>query len=240
MDRRRFLPTYHYEDTTDGVLLDSAGKPLRDYKVCGNSVQSGTPTPEAPVEIESVGDKTDDGKYKVPIKVNSETINIYLDEPLRKVGDMADYIDFKNGRVVRNTQAVTLTSGKAYAYVYSGMNGIRFDSTLQEGGNRYSGYSTHSNKIYMKAQQGEMWCGANGNTSVYWIGIVDLLGLTTINEFKAWLNSQEIPVKVVCPRTTPILEQIELPTIPTAKGTCNVVVDAEIQPSGVSWQYYRT
>ena len=58
MDRRRFLPTYHYEDNTDGVLVESVGKPLRDYKVYGNSVQNGTPTPEAPVAIESVGDKT--------------------------------------------------------------------------------------------------------------------------------------------------------------------------------------
>lgn len=30
-----------------------------------------------------------------------ETCNIYLDEPLRKVGDAADYIDFKTGKVVR-------------------------------------------------------------------------------------------------------------------------------------------
>lgn len=58
MDRRRFLPTYHYEDNTTGLLEDSVGKPLRDYKIYGNSLQNGTPTPETPVEIESVGDKT--------------------------------------------------------------------------------------------------------------------------------------------------------------------------------------
>lgn len=58
MSRRRFLPTYHYEDNTTGLLEDSVGKPLRDYKIYGNSLQNGTPTPETPVEIESVGDKT--------------------------------------------------------------------------------------------------------------------------------------------------------------------------------------
>ena len=31
---------------------------LIDYKIYGNSVQNGTPTPEAPIEVESVGDKT--------------------------------------------------------------------------------------------------------------------------------------------------------------------------------------
>lgn len=32
---------------------------LVDYKVYGNSIQDGTPTPDAPIEIESVGDKTE-------------------------------------------------------------------------------------------------------------------------------------------------------------------------------------
>jgi hypothetical protein len=35
----------------------------------------------------------------------STTTNIFLDEPLRKVGDYADYIDFKNGKVVRKVKA---------------------------------------------------------------------------------------------------------------------------------------
>ena len=34
--------------------------------------------------------------------VEPKTINIYLDEPLRKIGDYIDYIDFANRRVVRN------------------------------------------------------------------------------------------------------------------------------------------
>ena len=33
--------------------------------------------------------------------MNPITTNIYLDQPLRKVGDVADYIDFKNQKVVR-------------------------------------------------------------------------------------------------------------------------------------------
>ena len=34
--------------------------------------------------------------------------NIYLDEPLRKVGDYADYIDVQNGKVVRNVRNIKL------------------------------------------------------------------------------------------------------------------------------------
>ena len=40
------------------VLKHSKGRKLIDYKIYGNSIQNGTPTPEAPIEIESVGDKT--------------------------------------------------------------------------------------------------------------------------------------------------------------------------------------
>lgn len=58
MDRFRMLPSYHYEDSTDGKLEKSVGKPLRNYKIEGNCIQNGTPTPEAPVEVECVGERT--------------------------------------------------------------------------------------------------------------------------------------------------------------------------------------
>ena len=38
--------------------------------------------------------------------VEPTTTNIFLDEPLRKIGDYADYIDFKNNKVVRNIGAL--------------------------------------------------------------------------------------------------------------------------------------
>ena len=41
-----------------------------------------------------------------------ETKHIYLDEPLRKVGDYADYIDFKNQKVVRNVEVLDDTGTK--------------------------------------------------------------------------------------------------------------------------------
>ena len=67
-----------------------------------------TPTQDVPIEIESVGDLITDindinyGKYKIPVIVGNITTSIYLDEPLRKVGDYSDYIDFKNQKEFRN------------------------------------------------------------------------------------------------------------------------------------------
>lgn len=40
------------------LTLDAIGKNALDYKIYGNSVQDGTPSPENPIEVQSVGDKT--------------------------------------------------------------------------------------------------------------------------------------------------------------------------------------
>ena len=56
----------------------------------------------AMLEINSSATEYEPYGYKVPVKVNDTTTNIYLNEPLRKVGDVADYIDFATGTIVRN------------------------------------------------------------------------------------------------------------------------------------------
>jgi hypothetical protein len=192
------------------TLQKCKGVDLVDYKIYGESVQDGTPTPDIPVEVESVGDKTknlfdkskakdsyyisstdgnlawnannlatdyievkpnttycmsenvakhgafynankefvsgiiytsiinvpDDASikyfrgsatktlkdtlqivedsqiteyepygYRIPVKVSNDTeeiiTNIYLNEPLRKIDDVADYIDFEKQKVYR-------------------------------------------------------------------------------------------------------------------------------------------
>jgi len=44
--------------------------------------------------------------------IEPKTYNIYIDEPLRKVGDYVDYIDFRSQEVVRNVEVVESTSGE--------------------------------------------------------------------------------------------------------------------------------
>ena len=57
------------------VLTHSKGKNLRNYEIYGNCVQNGTPSPDTPIEIQSVGDLVTDetsehyGKYDVPVRV---------------------------------------------------------------------------------------------------------------------------------------------------------------------------
>ena len=99
------------------------GENVLDYKIYGNSVQNGTPTTEAPLDIQSVGDLVTDtaseyyGKYDIPLYVGGVlTTHIYLNAPLRKVGNSADYIDFKTQKVVRYIKEQTFDGSEAWNY----------------------------------------------------------------------------------------------------------------------------
>ena len=100
------------ELTKSGVpplSIKSSGADLIDYKMYGNSRQDGIPTPTTPIKVESVGEYDETTvKYKIPVKVSNgkEEIvtNIYLDEPLRKIGEYADYLDFTTGKVIRKIE----------------------------------------------------------------------------------------------------------------------------------------
>lgn len=62
------------------VLEYSKGKSIRNYEIYGNSVQNGTPSPDTPIEVQSVGDLVTDetskyyGKYDVPITVRGKNL----------------------------------------------------------------------------------------------------------------------------------------------------------------------
>ena len=120
-----------------------ANKQMKQLEIYGNSFQDGTPTPENSVEVQSVGELVSDendvnfGKYKVPIliKANNEiaTHNIFLVEPLYKIGDSADYIDFKNSKVIRKVkaQSILTTATISKNSYYSGLGWERCRLPLQ-------------------------------------------------------------------------------------------------------------
>ena len=67
-----------------GVTLeDCYNDNLHNVAIHGNSVQDGAPTPENPIEVQSVGEKVTEGeyagKYKVPVTVRERICLIYQD-----------------------------------------------------------------------------------------------------------------------------------------------------------------
>lgn len=92
---------------------------VSNYRVYGNTVNG-----------ESVGDLVTDsqsehyGKYAIPITNNSETANIYLDEPLRKVGDEAEYVDYAEQKWHRVRANYLQSSDFEAGAIYTGPNYI--------------------------------------------------------------------------------------------------------------------
>ena len=237
------------------VLEYSKGKNMRNYEVYGNSVQDGTPTPESPVDIQSVGDLVTDteseyyGKYDIPITVTgtrSETTHIYLDEPLRKVGDYADYIDFKNQKVVRNVKELELNESIGFGVYKSGsFEGFMTYRKEMLSGNRDYGYCTHINNIPFDTKS-RIWFGVDNNVifmsfpDIYNQGETDDERKAAFYTFLLAQTEAGTPVKVIYILKTPTEETISLPALKTFKGTNVMSVDTSVQPSNIKAKYIRT
>ena len=238
-----------YAEGVPCVLESSKGKNIRNYEVYGNSVQEGTPTPDNPVEIQSVGDLVTDteseyyGKYDIPITVagtRSETIHIYLDEPLRKVGEYADYIDFKGQKVVRNTAQTTFNGSERWVKTGDVSSGV------------YQGFAV-SNTI-IGAPSGDFECLSDkfpysSTTKKNIVKLINsayslriIIGSEYVPDletatFKNWLSENN--VKLTYPIATPTEENISLPALKTFKGTSIISVDTSVQPSNIKAKYVK-
>lgn len=176
----------------------------------------------------------------------SHNVDIYLDEPLRKIGDKADYIDFTNKRVVRNIGKSVLSPDGPYAhYLWNNRHGVMWNG-LSEGGSLKKGLCNRENHF---AQAGvdvhAMWLGVGNNPYIYWIGILDALNIYSAEktndemkaEFRAWLENN--PTYVYYILTTPLLEPLDLPYIELNKDLSNITIGTKINPSNVNYQYYK-
>lgn len=117
-ERAKKLLLLYYEQSKKNRTIQGSppltfkgkGKDLKNYRIYGNTVNS-----------ENVGDLITEGEhageYSVPVTVtngtDTETTNLYLPEPLKMVGDEAEYIDYreqKMHRVRKNLLQNTATS----------------------------------------------------------------------------------------------------------------------------------
>lgn len=78
------------------LTINGIGKDLKDWSITGNTVQNGTPTPENPVEVQAVGDRTgnlfDYSTIRTGYRIIWATGADYADNTAM----MSDYIKVKN------------------------------------------------------------------------------------------------------------------------------------------------
>ena len=250
------------------VFDNSKGRPLKDYKLYGKSIQDGTPNPDNPIEIQSVGDLVIDaeseyyGKYAVPIVVNDTTTHIYLDAPLRKVGNYADNIDFKHQKVVRNIVKRSLSVDGIYRKLN---NVIRFggiywdirqkcDYNMRSTIFRYLPdkwyheeetifhHNTHDYIYYWSVYWHRLGLTYDG-TNVYRTDDTEQTPLTDseiINIAKQWLNTlSDKDKEIYMIRSKSTEKSTTLPALKTFKGTNIISVDTNINPSNIQVQYIK-
>ena len=223
---------------------------LVNYTIYGNSVQNGTPTQDSPAEVESVGEYDGEtGKYKIPVICRGEngrsvTTDIYLDEPLRKVGDYADYIDFEKRMVVRQVGVMKLTDKDTYTVYYN--TSLSFYGFYIRINNMKSGMRQHGFCTYIKntrAEKSSIWFGVAN--SILYISLPDIYNsAVTYSEkqqaVKKWISELEEPFLIYYPLAETEETPIVLPKLPTITGTCVFSAKTQVQPSNIELSYYST
>lgn len=177
--------------------------------------------------------------------ITPTTTLIQLNEPLRKLGEYADYIDYKNQKIVRKVANVILNGSENWAvYKNNADNTVyNLDDTLTPliGASLSATYTSHFALTDINST-------ASFPTGVYRFGYSSAtltISTTrlyvsseckTLDEFKAWLAENK-PV-FNFPLATPTEENIVLPAIPTNSSTNVLNIDTEVPASYAEIEYY--
>jgi hypothetical protein len=188
---------------------------------------------------------TDFEKYEPYIEPT--TTNIYLNEPLRKVGEYADYVDFANKKVIRNI--AILTEINNFASIYKKMtNVIRLGAYLPDiVPSKMGTYEATCNFLPYKSawlEDTEYIFKHSGTSYHFYMSFLKTrLGVTDedtdaqiLEKANSYISTMPNK-KIYYPLETPTEETIELPNIPTLKGTTILSVDTTIQPSNAEVVY---
>ena len=160
------------------------------------------------------------------VPYNGIDLEILLDEPLRKVGDYADYIDVKNKKVVRNVKEYNLgllsnwTQRDGTTNTYGTVSIKNPTTTTPILSNRFTQVSSISH-----IANGKMY----GGTTQF---SVRLDSITTLEDFNTWLSNNETRIQKVL--ETPTEETIDVPNLSIyTKDYNNVSVNTNVSPSNV-------
>ena len=224
-------------ETADNIsITDCYNDKLHDFIIEGNTIQDGVPTPECPIEIQSVGELVTEGEHKGKYRVllrckyggnafsDENIIEIYLNEPLMKTKYSkkicADYIDFEKSVVVKYN----------FEEIYDGTESWELRSASNP--NTFSKRITTARTVICSHYQTEDTVGIDMTAAASYSNRVYITDsrFSKVEDFKAFLAQQSAagtPVTAVflgitAYNGTPREEPIDLPDIPTKYGRTNV------------------
>ena len=230
-----------------GIALENCyNDRLHNAVIHGNSIQDGTPTPEAPIEVQSVGELVTEGeyagKYRIGIIARSansvfppKNFDIYLEEPLRKIGEYEDYIDFEKGVIVRNVGKKVFDGTETFTTYAKCLRCATKDKS-----NNFLSAQINCLSNFFEAKTWEiLWTNTKKEDGALTVGVArsaehiicsPYSTLPTIAEWKAQLAAwyEEGNPFTVWYAVLTTEEAIKLPKIPTFKGTIIYEVDTSI------------
>ena len=240
---------YGYMKTVSGyplTLSDCVENGLINLKISGNSVQDGTPSPENPIDVQSVGDYDEaTQKYKIRIKINDEnTVNIYLDEPLRKCGEYADYVDYKNKKVIRQIGKYYITNEQTFNKYGVTDKGLYryglYPEPSMVAGTRLLGFGNFLPNLRQSWLQwdNETLHLGQANSQIYII--VHNYYENDIDLYNYLSNNGTNDIYVIYILAEPIEEDINIEKIQVKKGTNIISAETVLEPSNIEAQYYSS
>ena len=161
------------------------------------------------------------GKYKIPVVATNgeetKTTNIYLDEPLRSIGDKQDYIDFEANTITRKIGSLDLATisnwtistknPSIHYYTISNM----FNDTANILAEKY---------VFDLKNQPTASKLIDGNMTSY------------TNKIYIASGNEILPSgKIFYELSTPIVNNIELPDIKTLNGKTTLSTNTAVKPS---------
>ena len=163
--------------------------------------------------------------YKMPLQIDDNSAqNIYLDQPLRSIGDYFDFVDYKEQTLSRVIQRFEFTGNESWKetsdYIYISKSGVSSKPNV-------------NNSVL----PGETYFIPVGNV----IRVYNYDG--SLEEWVQYLKdnyASGTPVWVECIMKTTTVSDITLPVIPTQKHQTNLItVQSNVPPSKIWCEYYK-
>lgn len=129
-------------------ITDSDNGKIQDMMIYGKSLQNGTPTPDNPIEIQSVvnpklsvsnGDETLTQETTLPYTLNAIPVSSGGNVTINGKQYIADYVDIENKKLVRNVRLLTAKSPNYYGDV-NNIYLFRFDLGIEKMGYKNNGF----------------------------------------------------------------------------------------------------
>ena len=172
------------------------GTTFKELKVNIEPAQSGSGDP-APDNVRPITGWTGANVYVSPTSNPADGQTYSVTFPTEAGTVYGGTLDVLSGTLTVDTVYFELNSSMNFQlHPYNNMNGVTvwLRDYIPYAESRAKGICSHSDKVGTQTSYANaIWIGVNSQ-SFYWLGILDILGLSTVEEFKTWLETQTVQI----------------------------------------------